>query len=94
MTHGIDHVAMEEIGFHPLVLATSGVDTCVAAVISLHGDGVVIAHFDPTAILSSSSSTNVADRDLIERFIEQLNKSKPGAVIDAVYLTGGRYSST
>ena len=94
MTQDIDNVAMEQIGFHPLVLATSGVDTCVAAVVSLRGDGVAIAHVDPTEIISSSPSMDVAAWHLIERCIEQLNKSKSGAVIDAVYLIGGRDSSS
>ena len=85
---------MEQSDSHRLALATSGIDTCVAVVIALRGDGVVVVHVDPTEIFTDSPSVDVAARSFLQHCIAHLNHTRPGASIDGVYLIGGRDNSS
>jgi hypothetical protein len=94
MNRDIENVPMGQSDFHRLALATSGIDTCVAVVIALRGDGVVVVHVDPTEIFTDSPSVDVAARSFLQHCIAHLNHTRPGASIDGVYLIGGRDNSS
>ena len=94
MASKIEKVVMKRSGCRPVALATSGVDACVTVVVLLRGDDVFISHVDPTRLFERSSSMDVAGWDFIEHCVVQLYGKKPGVAIDAVFLIGGRDTSS
>ena len=74
----IENVEIGECRFDPVVLASSGVDTCVAVVVVLHGGGVVMAHVDATEIWVKVASMEIAAQIFVESCVKMLFKKKPG----------------
>jgi hypothetical protein len=89
MTAEIENVKMGQSGYHSMALATSGVYTFAAVMTLLRDDDVFITHVDPTRIRSHRSSVDLEAQDFVEYWIDQINRYKPNAAINAVFLIGG-----
>ena len=90
MESQIKNVAIGECQFDPVVSASSGVETCVAVVVVLHGGGVVMAHVDAAEIWAEVASVEIAAQVFVESCVKRLMKKRPDVAIDGVFLIGGR----
>jgi hypothetical protein len=85
----VKNVTMGSSDIHPVVLATTGLSTCIAVVIVTDSCGVFLSHVSPTSFMDIRIPVIYRAQQFIEFVIQKLFKNSPGITISDVYLIGG-----
>ncbi|CAF0975797.1 unnamed protein product [Didymodactylos carnosus] len=85
----VKNVAMGASATDPIVLATTGVASCIAVIITLKDKGVFINHVDSTELFNTKCSTIDNAQRFIERIVKRFFAKDKSRTIDSVYLIGG-----